>query len=289
MAIQIITHLLPQEIDQLEQLLIHLKRSSIHVDRNDYTVEVVLNTKLTDWENSKLPEEFFIEKFKYLEKLTSSWCEVNFEISDGTILGCNDIRRRALRISEADYIMYLDADNVFSETLLFTLKEYCKLLNQGDSYDIIVPQTTRMWDTTWDIITGEEYFNEKASHKNYFNRDPYTVITSKDGTTLKPISSFKFAGWGTVLPTKLRKILDIPDTLGSYGLDDTFIMTVCEILKSKGHKITQWVVDGETIIENNKFRFNPYSKYLTTIDRKEEFLLQAHSNFNQELVKYVNL
>lgn len=287
--IHIITHILPQEIDQLEQLLIHLKRSSIHIDPSDYTVEVVLNTKLTDWENSKLPEEFFIEKFKYLEKLTSSWCEVNFEISDGTILGCNDIRRRALRISEADYIMYLDADNIFSETLLFTLKEYCKLLNQGDSYDIIVPQTTRMWDTTWDVITGEEHFNEEASHKNYFNRDPYTVITSKDGTTLKPISSFKFAGWGTVLPTKLRKILDIPDTLGSYGLDDTFIMTVCGILKAKGYKLTQWVVDGETIIENNKFRFNPYSKYLTTIDRREEFLLQAHSNFNQELLKYVNL
>lgn len=287
--IHITTHILPQEVDQLEQLLIHLKRSSIHVDRNDYTVEVVLNTKLTDWENSKLPEEFFIEKFRYLEKLTNSWCEVNFEISDGTILGCNDIRRRALRISEADYIMYLDADNIFSETLLFTLKEYCKLLNQGDSYDIIVPQTTRMWDTTWDVITGEEYFNEEASHKNYFNRDPYTVSTSKDGITLKPINSFKFAGWGTVLPTKLRKILDIPDTLGSYGLDDTFIMTVCDVLKSKGYKLTQWVIDGETIIENNKFRFNPYSKYLTTIDRREEFLLQAHSNFNQELLKYVNL
>jgi hypothetical protein len=49
------------------------------------------------------------------------------------------------------------------------------------------------------------------------------------------------------------------------------------------------VVDGETIIENNKFRFNPYSKYLATIDRREEFLLQAHSNFNQELLKYINL
>jgi len=40
--IHIITHILPQEIDQLEQLLIHLKKSSAYVDYGDYTVEVVL-------------------------------------------------------------------------------------------------------------------------------------------------------------------------------------------------------------------------------------------------------
>jgi len=224
-----------------------------------------------------------------LERLTSSWCETSFEISDGTVLGCNDIRRRALRVSKADYIMYLDADNIFSETLLFTVKEYCKLLNQEDSYDILIPQVTRMWDTTWDSITGDEYFDEEASHENYFNRDPYLVSTSKSDTVLKPITTFKFAGWGTLLPTKLRNILDIPNSLGPYGLDDTFVMTVCGILKSKGYKITQWVVGGETIIENNKFRFNPYSEYLATIDRREEFLFQAHSNFNKELTRYINL
>jgi hypothetical protein len=287
--VHIVTHILPQEIDQLEQLLVHLKKSSVHVDRGDYMVEVVLNTELTDWKNSKLGKEFFINKFRYLQQLTDSWCETNFEISDGTVLGCNDIRRRALRTSKADHLMYLDADNIFSETLLFTVKEYCKVLNQEDSYDLIAPQTTRMWDTTWDIITGEEYFNEEASHENYFNRDPYLAVKSKNETTLKPVNSFKFAGWGTVIPVKLRKILDIPDTLGSYGLDDTFVMMACDILKIKGYKITQWVIHGETIIENNKFRYNPYKDYLCTVDRREEFLLQAHSNFNQELTKYINL
>lgn len=287
--IHIITHILPQEIDQLEQLLIHLKKSSIYIDYNDYIVEVVLNTKLTDWSNSKLDEQFFINKFNHLEKLTSSWCETKFEVSDGSILGCNDIRRRALRTSKADYIMYLDADNVFSETLLFTMKEYCKLLNQNDSYDIIIPQTTRMWDTTWDIITNEDCFDEEASHDNYFNRDPYLIFKHKENTSLRLSNEFKFAGWGTTIPTKLRKVIDIPNSLGSYGVDDTFIMYVCNILKQKGYNINQWIIDGEIIIENNKFRYNPYQNYLTTINKKDEFLNQAHSNFNQELQKYLNL
>jgi len=284
--IHIITHILPQEIDQLEQLLTHLKKSSVHINYNDYIVEVVLNTKLTDWSNSKLDEQFFIDKFNYLKKLTNSWCETKFEVSDGSILGCNDIRRRALRTSKADYIMYLDADNVFSETLLFTMREYCKLLNQNDSYDIIIPQTTRMWDTTWDIITNEDHFNEEASHNNYFNRDPYLIFKSKENISLELINGFKFAGWGTTIPTKLREIIDIPDSLGPYGVDDTFIMYVCNILKQKGYNINQWIINGELIIENNKFRYNPYQNYLTNINKKDEFLNQAHSNFNQELQKY---
>lgn len=287
--IHIITHILPQEIDQLEQLLIHLKKSSKYINYSDYIVEVVLNTKLTDWSNSKLDEQFFINKFNYLEKLTSSWCETKFEISDGTILGCNDIRRRALRTSKADYIMYLDADNIFSETLLFSMKEYCNILGQNESYDIIIPQTTRMWDTTWDIITNENYLNENASHENYFNRDPYLISTPEENTSLELVNEFKFAGWGTTIPTKLREIIDIPDSLGSYGVDDTFIMTACSILKQKGYNINQWVINGEVIIENNKFRYNPYQDYLVTINKKDEFLNQAHSNFNLELQKYFNI
>jgi len=287
--IHIVTHILPQEIDQLEQLLIHLKKSSKYIEYDDYIVEVVLNTKLIDWDSSKLDEQFFINKFNYLERLTNSWCETKFEISDGTILGCNDIRRRALRTSRADYIMYLDADNIFSETLLFSMKEYCNILNQSASYDIIVPQTTKMWDTTWDIITNENYFGEDASHENYFNRDPYLISTPEENTSLELINGFKFAGWGTTIPTKLREIIDIPDTLGSYGVDDTFIMIVCNILKQKGYNINQWIINGEVIIENNKFRYNPYQDYLVTIDKKDEFLNQAHSNFNLEIQKYFNI
>jgi hypothetical protein len=286
--IHIIIHILPQEIDQLEQLLIHLKKSSIYVNYNDYLVEVVLNTELTDWSKSKLDKQFFINKFKYLENLTNSWCETKFEISDGVILGCNDIRRRALRTSPAEYIMYLDADNIFSETLLFTVKESIKTFTQNNSYNIIIPQTTRMWDTTWDVITNKEHFNEEASHENYFNRDPYLISKSKEQISLDPINEFKFAGWGTLIPTKLKEIIDIPDSLGSYGVDDTFIMTACSILKQKGYNINQWVINGEIIIENNKFRFNPYQDYLVNIDRKKEFLEQAHLNFNLELQKYLN-
>lgn len=285
--IHVVTHILPQEIDQLESLLQLMKRSSRYLDKDDYLVEVVLNPHLTDWNTSKLDINFFTSKFSALEDLTKSWANTKFEISDGNILGCNDIRRKALRTSTAEYIMYLDADNMFSETFLYYAKEYCNHLYEQDGYNILIPEVTRMWDSTWDMIVNEEYINEPANHESYYSRDPY-LLPVPTTVAAYPVSGFKFAGWGTCIPTKLRDIVDIPDSLGSYGLDDTFIMTVCELLKYKGVNVQQYVLKGETIIENNKFRTNPYKNYITTIDRKDEFLTQAHQNFNAELWKYQN-
>jgi len=284
--IHIVTHILPQEIDCLEQMLIHLKKSSKWISYEDFTVEIVLNNKLTNWDESKLPKKFFIDKFRFLESLTSSWCSTNFEISDGSILGCNDIRRRALRTSKADYIMYLDTDNIFSESLLYHIKSYTDYLLAQEGYNILTPEITRLWDNSWDVITNKEHLDTPASHENYFSRDPYIIDFTPNDVSINPINTFKFAGWGTCIPTKLRDIIDIPDSLGSYGLDDTFVMMACSILKSKGHNIQQYTLQNEIIIENNKFRFNPYKDYLTTIDRREEFKNQAHNNFNLELQKY---
>jgi hypothetical protein len=287
--IHIVIHILPQEINQLEQLLVHLKKSSKWVSFEDFTVEVVLNNKLIDWSTSKLDEQFFIDKFNFLETLTSSWCLTKFEISDGTILGCNDIRRRALRTSQADYIMYLDTDNISSESLLYHIKHYTDYLLTQEGYNILVPEVTRLWDDSWDVITNSNHYQTEASHEKYFNIDPYNIDFNPDNVSINPINTFKFAGWGTCIPTKLREIIDIPNSLGSYGLDDTFIMIACNILKDKGYPIQQYNLQNEIIIENNKFRFNPYKNYLTMIDKKEEFKTQAHTNFNQELQKYLNL
>ena len=41
--INILIHILPQEIDQLEQTLIQLKKSSKYVTDEEFLVEVVLN------------------------------------------------------------------------------------------------------------------------------------------------------------------------------------------------------------------------------------------------------
>jgi hypothetical protein len=160
------------------------------------------------------------------------------------------------------------------------------LLTQ-EGYNILVPEITRLWDNTWDVITNQNYISIEASHESYFNRDPYILDFNPGDVSINPINTFKFAGWGTCIPTKLREIIDIPESLDSYGLDDTFVMNACLILKNQGYSINQYNLINEVIIENNKFRFNPYQNYLVNIDKREEFKSQAHNNFNLELQKYI--
>lgn len=282
-------HLLPQEIDQLEQTLIQLKKCGQYVDGDEFLVEVILNTNLTDWESSSLDIEFFENKLSYLEKLTSSWAKTKFWVSkNGEVLGCMDSRRQAIRTSDADSFIWLDCDLVFQPTLLYSLYESYKVVKANKEKFIITPQITRCWDNTWDVITNEKYMNVEASHENYFNRDPY-ILNNPGDPSLREIDTFKFAGgWFTLISKALLEETDLPDALGCYGPDDTYVMHCCILGNQKGFDATQFIITNEIVIENNKFRYNPYTNYVTTIDRKDEFRKQSEVGFNPSINNFLN-
>jgi hypothetical protein len=290
--IHIVIHILPQEIDQLEQLLVQLKRNSVHLPKDHHVfVNITMNMNLTDWKKSSFPRDYFYDKFRDLEKLTKSWAITLFVWDSAEVVnGCNDARRIAIESTTCQYVMYLDADNVFGDYFLWNMYNACqnRLVPEGKNYSVITPQTTRMWDNTWDIITNDEFINEEASHKVYDVRDPYEAINVNNHRSirLKLISGFKFAGWGTTISSDLAKFINIPESLGSYGLDDTFIMMCCYMMREKGLPVYQYILENEIIIENNKFRTNPYKDYIATIDKRQEFLAIAEANFNPELENF---
>lgn len=288
--IGIIIHILPQEIDQLEQTLIQLKKSSVHINNTEFLVEVVLNNNLTDWNNSKISKEFFETKLKQLELFTQSWAKTDFWVSNNNeSLGCTDPRRLCSKKYEAEAFIWLDVDIVFSDTLLYHMVESFNLLKEKEPYLILTPETTRIWDTTWDVITTETAFSEQANHENYFNRDPYLTTGLLGEASLKKIYTFKFAGgWFTFLSSELLKKVPIPDELGPYYLDDTFIMSCCINGKNEKFNPSQYVIVNEVIIENNKFRYNPYKDYLASINRKDEFVKIANENFSPSVKKFIN-
>ena len=283
--LHIIIHTLPYELNALEQTLIQLKRSSQYLNENHKVrIEVLLNMNLVNWNLSKLGRWFFEDAFHQLIKLNEDWAECVLRIDDvAQFLGCNDLRRYTIRTTDADHIMYLDTDVVFNDT--FIRRVFDSIEAATNPLCIITPQLTRLWDTTWDIVSNESFFNEEANHINYFNRDPYKAVQFKAEVNLKPIQGFKFAGWGTTISTKLARLIDIPDALGPYGLDDTFIMYGCEILKKHNIHPQQYVIENELVIENNKFRLEYFKDLLTLINRKEEFTRAANNNFQSELIK----
>lgn len=279
--INILIHILPQEIDQLEQTLIQLKNNSKYVNGNEFLIEVILNNNLTDWDNSLLDKDYFTDKLFKLEKLAKSWTQTNFWISNNNeILGCTDQRRKAAREHNCDAFIFLDVDIVFSDTLLYHFLESFNSIKETYPKCVITPETTRVWDDTWDIITNKEALNEEASHTNYFERDPYLTTGLMGDVSLRKIDTFKFAGgWATFISKELLQQVDLPDALGPYYMDDTFIMQCCIAGKLKGFKANQFVLTNEVIIENNLFRFNHYEKYIKNINRKDEFIKTSQDNF----------
>jgi hypothetical protein len=51
---------------------------------------------------------------------------------------------------------------------------------------------------------------------------------------VQSIPTFKFAGgWFTLISKELLSKIGVPESLGHYGLEDTFVTECCKILKTK--------------------------------------------------------
>jgi len=287
MVTQIVIHLLPHEIDWFEWQSKQFKLGSYY-SNDKVIIDITLNLNLVDWNKSQLPKQFFIDKFIQIKSLWD-WAETQFVIDEeNKCLGCDDKRREVIRSTTADNILYLDSDLLFRPELLSYMIEASKAINHD--YYIISPQTVRMWDSSWDVITNENYLSTPASMETYYNNDPFKIITkSTDDISLVPISQFKFGGgWFNLLSAKLLKFTDIPNSFGPYGIDDLYVMICCDLIKRKGYSVQQYILKNAIVIENFKYRWNPYKNYLHLIDKQAEFRKQAEENLNVELQNFIN-
>ena len=58
MKVQIVTHLLPHELDEFERQLTVLSQEVI--DSHEVTLDVTLNLNTVDWNKTQIPKDFFI-------------------------------------------------------------------------------------------------------------------------------------------------------------------------------------------------------------------------------------
>ena len=261
-----------------------------------------LNEIFVDWENSQIPKEFFIEKFNNINELHSDWTHKNiFQIENSDkCLGINDKRRNSINDGlDYDYLMYLDLDVFFSHMTLVSLTQ---LINQIDTdYNIISPETVKLWDDSWADLVNEKYVNH--NHEFFKTIDPYSVHKLvfdnlvEEKIKFRTINNVKFGGgWFNVFSKKLLKFINIPESLGSYGLDDTFVMIGANMMKQKGYDVTQYILEGTICIENNKYtlyNYNPYDKFLAdkSFENKGRTFKQglrkkSNENFELELNKF---
>lgn len=284
---------LPGEIDDLALLLHTLKRNSVCLTgRITYRVEVTLclSEELTNWAATKIPLSFFAERARELCEKCLTWCEFKCHIETGSeILGCVSQRRASLKHNpNAEFFIWLDCDLFFPDDTLKCLEDaYFEHLSD-DAWHIVTPEVVRQWDDSWDLITNKAFLDKPID---------YHVTVDTIATCLTPIGArktricptFKLAGgWATLVSGKLLRRIGVPDKLGHYGNEDTFLSACTGYMKRIGFNAFQVIVENLVVGEMRAFRSTlTIRKYIADKDRREEFRKIASDNWNEVVCERV--
>ena len=283
---QIVTHLMPSEVEEYSDLIDKLTEAQQFLEDTDWiSIYATLNISglLIDWTESSLQPDFFIDKFKAIQ-LKCQWAnELIFEVvEDSSILGTTAQKRRAIS-KDYDQFIFLDCDIAFHPS---TLKYVLEASYQVQGKYFITPQTVKLWDYTWDVLTHPQFMQqpygyEKQHHPiQTYNQD----ITSVEVETSP---AFKFGcGWFTLYSKEILDFIGIPQWLGHYGPEDTYLMFASQLATAKGYDIKQYILNGVYVSENYVNRSNPYSNELKVNNLKDAFRKNAESQFAEQLNKF---
>lgn len=286
---------MPHELDDLERVLIELNRSSKYIKGENYefSISMSISDYLINWEESLVDKEFFIHKFNKLKKLTDWASNSTFQIRED-IMGALQAKRITHKeFIHATHFIWLDTDIVFDEMGLAYLENGINTIESNNIQKyIITPEVVKYWDTTWDCIVNENYLDKELDYCKTCN--PFTESGVKGDVSVESVSNnvygqpqFKFgAGWLVVVSKYLLDSIPLPESMGAYGPDDTFLMWGMEKLKRRGEDIYQFKLKNYVVCENFYYRNqSEYDLLIKRINRKDEFLQIAHSAFNSEIDK----
>jgi len=265
--IHLTIHIFPREIDDYEFTINQLKFASQFISNLQIDANVILNVnpEIINWENSKLSKEYFIDKFKHINKKLDWVNNLNEEISE-EYFGYLEKRISNTQLQGYNAFWWQDVDLILDDLLFYGI-EY-GLNNITDSKFILSPQCFKFWDHTWDVISHSpeqninvDEFDSFLLKKHHYNRDQVLLVKNFE---------IKFAGgWSTIISNDLIKETPFPIQLKGYGREDTFLATW--VAK---HRYPQYILKNIIIQENRKYLSNLlYSNYV---------------NYNDEYLKNIN-
>ena len=261
---KILYYIFPFHIDLLERTIHQLKRASNYSNLNEYlSLDIVLDMsdKNIDWSKCDIPQQYFIDKFRYIEKYCDFCYETNFEINN-ELLGSGAQHRRAFDDSNGKYnILALDPDIYFPPQIFQVLESTVSAVKSETPTYIISFQIPKWWDNSWNIISNQEYINSDIQFDeiNVFELEKKLDL---DNITILKNYNHKFAGgWFTFYSSELTKLMKIPESIGIFYHQDLFQQEKLKILNKKGYNIPQYIVQNCMIAEDRKY-YHKNDEYL---------------------------
>ena len=250
MNIKILVHFMPWEMDYALLIFTQLKKSKYYLSKDDnITIDSVLNLSsyTIDWNQSKLPKEYFIEKYNQLSVLLKDYNH-NPKIYNGDELyGHLNLQKESIS-PEIDYYICMCPDIYFSEHALFYLIESAKQIK--NKYFVITPQISKVGDADWDEITNPKYVN--IPYTDYLKVDTFDVMydskISNENISLHPTKKPKFAGWCDLYSKSFyEELCPVQEEWTGYGPWDLYSLIILNNIKQHGVDFQQYLLQGETI------------------------------------------
>ena len=293
MNIKIKIHYMPWEVDYALLQFIQLKKASQHLSPDDkiyFHIGLNLSSYIIDWNKSKLPKEYFINKFNTILKMLD-WAEdVNIIIYEGNELwGHLDLERTQID-PKIDYYIGVCPDMWFHKYTLFYIIESAKKIK--DKYFIITPEIHKLWDWTWDELVNENY--KDVPYEDWNKSDIFEIQSRALGEPyLQQISRFKYAGWFDLYSKDFMELIPIPDDWKGYGPWDYYSMLVSDIAVKNGIDIKEYVLRNQIIFEyhpnkEDKNNFANYYKDLLSLNKIENQRQVVESKFPHYIKQWTN-
>lgn len=286
---------MPWEIDYALLSFSQLKKSKYHLSEDDnISIETVLNlsSHIINWNESKLPKEFFIEKYNQVSTLLCDYNHIK-KVYDGDLLyGHLELQRDCIS-TDIDYYMSICPDMYFSEHALSYLIETAK--QATNKYFVVTTETSKVGDSDWDEITNRDFVN--IPYSDYLNVDIYDVIHknkySGQSRSVDVLKKSKWAGWFDLYSKETYETLCMfHDDWSGYGPWDLYCIILTNYLKAQGVDFQQYIVRGEVVWMYSSGNLvgpdiNGFSKYY------KDFLVlndipNQRSTFESNLNEYLN-
>jgi hypothetical protein len=264
---------MPWEVDDAILSFDKFAQAQYYLDEGDnvyFDTCLNLSSYLIDWDNSKLPKEFFVDKYKHACAALHKY-KTKHVIYDGDELyGHLDLQKNAVE-PHIDYYISACPDTYFHSHLVCYMIAFAKTIT--NRYFLITPEISQLWDDSWDILVNEN--RKHITYATWEDQDINDVIYTMDNKTTTPyiekIDQYKWAGWFDLYSKSFyEQLVPFSKDWKGYGPWDLFGMNACNIARQY-HKtdIQQYVLRNQLIFDRkigsykNSINPNVYKKYLS--------------------------
>jgi hypothetical protein len=245
-------------------------------------VSLNLNPKLTNWDDSELKQQYFIDRFTKAVKDVRSYLQI---VVDDSLWGTTQQKREVIKM-DYDQFIFVDPDIAIHEQLL---KIQLMAAERLSGAFVISPNIPRWWDASWDYIVHPDFKQNEFSQFKDLSLWDKTFQQKIGSVDLKLIKSFKFGcGMHTLYSKEFWNTIGIPEEFGGYGSEDTFAMMASFIARKAGIDVRQYVLDGIYITEDrDETRRTPsYKDKIVVADKKEEYQDNSNDLMDKLLYNY---